>query len=48
MGIDSTLMGLGVGSIHELDPGHLLVADGFHRALGVPTRTEAPNVLKHA
>jgi heme/flavin dehydrogenase (mycofactocin system) len=35
-GIDSTLMGLGVGSIHELHPDELLVPDGFHRALGVP------------
>jgi heme/flavin dehydrogenase (mycofactocin system) len=35
-GIDSTLLGLGVASIHDLTPEHLLVPDGFHRALGVP------------
>ncbi|CAN5505760.1 mycofactocin biosynthesis FMN-dependent deaminase MftD [soil metagenome] len=35
-GIDSALMGLGVASIDELTPEHVLVPDGFHRALGVP------------
>ena len=35
-GIDSTLLGLGVASIHDLTPEHLLVPDGFHRACGVP------------
>jgi heme/flavin dehydrogenase (mycofactocin system) len=34
-GVDSTLRGLGVGSVHELTPNHLLVPDGFHRAIGV-------------
>lgn len=36
-GIDSSLMGLGLSSIDELRPEHLLIPDGFHRALGVPT-----------
>jgi pre-mycofactocin synthase len=40
-GIDSTLMGLGVASIHEIDPDELLVPDGFHRALGVPASARA-------
>ena len=30
-GIDSALLGLGVASIDELTPEHLLVPDGFHR-----------------
>jgi len=33
-GIDSALLGLGVAGIDELTPEHLLVPDGFHRALG--------------
>ncbi|GGD06453.1 pre-mycofactocin synthase MftD [Nocardioides daphniae] len=36
-GIDSALMGLGVSSIHEVTPEHLLVPEGFHVAAGVPT-----------
>ena len=36
-GIDSTMRGLGVSSIDELTPQHLLVPDGFHRSLGVPS-----------
>jgi len=40
-GIDSTLLGLGVASVHDLTPEHLLVPDGFHRALGT---TSAPIV----
>lgn len=35
-GIDSALLGMGVSSIHELTPEHLVIHDGFHRALGVP------------
>jgi heme/flavin dehydrogenase (mycofactocin system) len=35
-GVDSALMGLGVASVDELTPEHLLVPEGFHRALGVP------------
>lgn len=35
-GIDSALLGMGVGSIDELTPEHLYVPAGFHRALGVP------------
>lgn len=38
-GIDSVLMGLGCESVHELSRGHLLVPDGFDRALGVPAVT---------
>ncbi|GAB7003067.1 mycofactocin biosynthesis FMN-dependent deaminase MftD [Nocardioides sp. AN3] len=34
MGIDSALLGMGVSSIEELTPEHLLVPDGFGRALG--------------
>ncbi|GAB2857599.1 pre-mycofactocin synthase MftD [Nocardioides pacificus] len=33
-GIDSTLLGLGVSSIDELTPEHLLVPEGFDRVLG--------------
>jgi heme/flavin dehydrogenase (mycofactocin system) len=33
-GIDSALLGLGLSSIHELTPEHLLIPDGFHRAAG--------------
>ncbi|TYL44844.1 alpha-hydroxy-acid oxidizing enzyme, partial [Nocardioides sp. BGMRC 2183] len=35
-GIDSALRGLGLASIDELRPDHLLIPDGFDRALGVP------------
>jgi L-lactate dehydrogenase (cytochrome)/glycolate oxidase len=35
-GIDSALLGLGVSSIHELTPEHLVIADGFARTLGRP------------
>jgi pre-mycofactocin synthase len=38
-GIDSTLRGLGVASIHDLSPDHLLVPDDFHRALGTSPDT---------
>lgn len=38
-GIDSTLMGIGVSSIHELTPEHVLTPEGFHRELGLPTPT---------
>ena len=33
-GIDSTLLGLGLSSIDELDADQILVPNGFHRALG--------------
>jgi L-lactate dehydrogenase (cytochrome)/glycolate oxidase len=36
MGIDSTLLGLGVADVQDLDPDDLIVPDGFHRALGAP------------
>jgi len=35
-GIDSALLGMGVSSIHELTPEHLVIADGFTRTLGRP------------
>jgi hypothetical protein len=35
MGIDSTLLGLGVGDVQDLAPEQLVVPGGFHRALGV-------------
>lgn len=40
-GIDSTLMGMGVASIHDVTPDDLVLPDGFHRALGsvLPART---------
>ena len=37
-GIDSALLGMGVSSIHELTPEHLVIADGFARTLGRPVR----------
>jgi heme/flavin dehydrogenase (mycofactocin system) len=33
-GIDSAMRGLGLSSIDELTPEHLVIPDGFHRALG--------------
>ena len=33
-GIDSALLGLGVASLDELTPEHVLVPDGFHRSVG--------------
>jgi heme/flavin dehydrogenase (mycofactocin system) len=35
-GVDSALRGLALSSVQELRPEHLLVPDGFDRALGVP------------
>ena len=35
-GIDSALMGLGHGSVHDLSPNDILVPAGFARAIGVP------------
>jgi pre-mycofactocin synthase len=40
-GIDSTLLGMGLSSIAELEPGQLVVPEGFHRELGVPTKIRA-------
>lgn len=37
-GIESALLGLGVSSIHELTPEHLVIPPGFTRELGVPPR----------
>ncbi|MEO6472835.1 MAG: pre-mycofactocin synthase MftD [Aeromicrobium sp.] len=34
-GIDSALLGIGVSSIHELTPDHLVITPGFTRELGV-------------
>jgi L-lactate dehydrogenase (cytochrome) len=40
-GIDSALLGLGLSSIHELTPEHLLIPEGFHRVAGsVPSAGE--------
>jgi heme/flavin dehydrogenase (mycofactocin system) len=47
-GIDSTLLGLGLSSIHELTPEHLLVPDGFYRALGVPSGADTVRELDRA
>jgi isopentenyl diphosphate isomerase/L-lactate dehydrogenase-like FMN-dependent dehydrogenase len=33
-GIDSAMRGLSLASIDELGPDHLVIPDGFHRALG--------------
>ena len=38
-GIDSTLLGLGHASIHDLGPDDVVVPDGFFRPLGVPQRS---------
>lgn len=39
MGVDSGLRGMGLSSIHELAPEHLLIPEGFHRVLGdTPTK----------
>jgi pre-mycofactocin synthase len=35
-GIDSALLGMGLSSVQELTPEHLVVPEGFHRELGVP------------
>jgi isopentenyl diphosphate isomerase/L-lactate dehydrogenase-like FMN-dependent dehydrogenase len=34
-GIDSAMRGLELSSVDELTPDHLVIPDGFHRALGV-------------
>jgi heme/flavin dehydrogenase (mycofactocin system) len=34
-GVDSALLGMGHGSLHDLRPADLVVPDGFHRELGV-------------
>ncbi|MBY6438578.1 pre-mycofactocin synthase MftD [Rhodococcus kroppenstedtii] len=40
MGMDSTLLGLGKASVHDLSPADVVVPDGFTRTLGVdPART---------
>jgi pre-mycofactocin synthase len=40
-GIDSALRGLSLSSIAELTPEHLLIPDGFDRALGAPAAVPA-------
>jgi pre-mycofactocin synthase len=40
-GVDSALRGLGLASTSELTPEHLLVPEGFDRALGVPAPAES-------
>jgi heme/flavin dehydrogenase (mycofactocin system) len=44
-GVDSTLLGMGLSSIDELEPGHLVVPEGFHRALGVPDSAPAARAV---
>jgi pre-mycofactocin synthase len=34
-GVDSALLGLGVSSVQELSPDHVVISEGFHRALGI-------------
>jgi isopentenyl diphosphate isomerase/L-lactate dehydrogenase-like FMN-dependent dehydrogenase len=34
-GIDSALLGMGLSSVDELSAEHLVIPEGFHRALGV-------------
>jgi len=43
-GIDSALLGMGLSSIHELSPDQLVIPEGFHRALGVPTPAASTRV----
>ncbi|HEX6195468.1 MAG TPA: pre-mycofactocin synthase MftD [Jiangellaceae bacterium] len=43
-GIDSALLGMRESSIHDLTPEHLVIPDGFHRALGVPSDVTAEQV----
>lgn len=43
-GIDSALLGMRASSIHDLNPEHLVIPDGFHRALGVPSDVPAEQV----
>jgi heme/flavin dehydrogenase (mycofactocin system) len=40
-GVDSALRGLGLASTEELRPEHLLIPEGFDRALGLPTPAPA-------
>ncbi|GAB5898338.1 pre-mycofactocin synthase MftD [Mycolicibacterium mageritense] len=40
-GIDSALRGLGLASVHDLRPEHILVPPGFLRPLGLPSDTGA-------
>ena len=39
MGLDATLLGLGVADVHDLTVDDLIVPEEFHRVLGVPART---------
>src|SRR5690348_16920663 len=48
MGIDSALLGMGVASVHDLRPEHLLVPDGFHCALGATGAAPAASALAAA
>ena len=41
MGIDSALLGMGVAAVQDLTPDHLVIPDGFHRALGAIAQTPA-------
>jgi pre-mycofactocin synthase len=42
-GIDSALLGLGLSSVQELTPDHLVIPEGFHRELGVPASSRSPS-----
>ena len=44
MGLDSTLLGLGVDDVHNLTPDDLVVPDGFHRSLGTLRTSTATTV----
>jgi pre-mycofactocin synthase len=37
-GIDSTLLGIGRSSIHDLSPADLVIPEGFERRLGLPSK----------
>ena len=43
-GIDSAMLGMGVASLDELTPEHLLVPDGFDRALGLTSLTGSTKI----
>ena len=41
-GIDSTLLGLGRGSVRDVSPADLLIPEGFERRLGVSEELAVP------
>jgi L-lactate dehydrogenase (cytochrome)/glycolate oxidase len=46
MGIESTLLGLGVAHVRDLTPDDLLVPNGFHRTLGDSTTSMTKPVVE--